>query len=395
MKKTGMKVLMLTDMFPSIEKPSSGVFIYELVRQLLSACQIDLIHPRFWYALGGRDEGTFLKKGFAWNSTTMCSTVRPRQFIPPRGDRLFVRGISFLLSIFPYVLRRRHMTSYDLVHAHMAVPAGFAGVFAGRILNTPVLITCHGSDIHTYPTYRFLGAMVSYALDHAQRVVFVSNALLETAKRVGLSYKKASVIHNGVDRTKFKPQDKTACRKCLGLETGGKIVLFIGNLLPVKGLSTLLSAFAYIAKKLDNIELICVGNGELEEELRRKASALNVARKVRFVGLVPHSQMPLWINACDVFCLPSISEGFPTVIPEVLSCGRPVVASRVGGIPEIITSSNQGILVSPRDKAGLSYALQRALESTWNDILISESAKEYSWEKIAAKYVDLYSTITD
>ena len=384
---------MLTDMFPSKDTPAEGTFVYELVRQLVKSCEIDLIHPRFWYPFGGSDQQVDAEREYEWVEPSLCPTFRPKLFIPPQGDRVFLRGIAFLISMIPYLLKKHQESKYDIVHAHMAVPAGFAGVLAAGILGSPILITCHGSDIHTYPHYHYLRFMVSYVLRRAQRVVFVSNALLESATREGFSPKGASVIHNGVDQSKFIPADKAVHRKKLGLASGDQVVLYVGHLLPVKGLTFLMDAFADLRKRISSVQLVLVGKGQLESELKRQAFALGIAQDVRFVGQIPHSEIPSWINACDVFCLPSINEGFPTVIPEALSCGRPVVASRVGGIPEIITSTVQGILVPPRDRVELSYALEVALKSKWDKAAISASVSGYSWEAIAAEYMALYEAM--
>ena len=385
-----MKLLMLTDMFPSKDTPVEGIFVYELVRQLVKSCEIDLIHPRFWYPFGGCDQQVDAEKEHEWVEPSLCPTFRPRLFIPPRGDRIFLRGIAFFISMIPYLLKKHRESKYDIVHAHMAAPAGFAGVLAAIISKRPILITCHGSDIHTYPRYRYLRFMVRYVLKHAQQVIFVSNSLLETAIREGFSYRRASVIHNGVDQSRFISADKEVHREKLGLACGDKVVLFIGNLRPVKGLIFLIRAIANLRKRIESVQLVLVGKGELAGELKRQALVLGIERHVRFVGQIPRAEIPSWINACDVFCLPSINEGFPTVIPEVLSCGRPVVASKVGGIPEIITSHFQGILVPPQNSEKLAHALTEALDTVWDSVLIRDSVSGYSWEKIAAKHMAVY-----
>jgi len=388
-----MKVLMVTDIFPSEENPTSGVFIYELAKALSGLCQVDLVHPRFWYPLGHRHPKVRRKKVRESIEPPVASQFRPRLFIPPVGDRIFLRGLSFFLSMLPLLMRSPRQPRYDVLHAHMAAPAGFAGVLAGKMLRRPVLVTCHGSDIHTYPKYRFLRSMVSYTLKSASMIVFVSRALLQGAKDQGLFCSKGSVVHNGYDPCMFEPGDKWTNREKLGLSPDHKIVLFVGNLIPVKGLSTLLTAFAHLTKHMENALLILVGTGELETKLRNQSSSLGILSRVRFVGSVPHGEIPTWIRACDVFCLPSLNEGCPTVILEALSCGRPVVASRVGGIPELITNEAQGILVPPNEHVELSSALSNALKCNWNDFTISNSVKDYTWEQIAWKYKDIYEDV--
>ena len=115
-----------------------------------------------------------------------------------------------------------------------------------------------------------------------------------------------------------------------------------------------------------NIDLAIVGSGSLEDDLRAKVEALDLEQRVNFYGEQLHSDMPLWINAADVFCLPSINEGMPNVVLESLACGIPVTATNVGGVGEIINSPKAGILVPAKDAGALREGIVRCLESRWD-----------------------------
>jgi len=142
------------------------------------------------------------------------------------------------------------------------------------------------------------------------------------------------------------------------------------------------------------IDILCiiVGSGQLKRELEKLIKELNLQDYVKLVGAKPHEEIPLWMNACDVFTLPSIAEGFPTVLPEVLACRKPVVATKVGGIPEII-NKDVGILVEPRNPKQLKETLNEALEKEWDSQKIVEYSKRFSWDKISKEIMDVYSEV--
>jgi glycosyltransferase involved in cell wall biosynthesis len=111
---------------------------------------------------------------------------------------------------------------------------------------------------------------------------------------------------------------------------------------------------------------------------------------VMLVGGRRHEEIPIWMNASDIFILPSLKEGFPIVIPEAMACGKPIVATNVGGIPEAIIHNDLGILVNPRDSEELASAMLEALERRWNPEVILKHAEKYSWSNLAEQIVSVY-----
>jgi glycosyltransferase involved in cell wall biosynthesis len=127
-----------------------------------------------------------------------------------------------------------------------------------------------------------------------------------------------------------------------------------------------------------------VGGGAAMEECRRLASELRV--DVLFVGPRPHDEVPRWIAACDVFALPSWNEGTPNVVIEALACGRRVVATRVGGTPDVVTSETLGVLVAPRDPGALAVAIEGALAHDYDPMAVSAALDAPDWA-MSAKYL--------
>jgi glycosyltransferase involved in cell wall biosynthesis len=220
-------------------------------------------------------------------------------------------------------------------------------------------------------------------------VITVCKFNAEKLLSLGVSSSKLHVIPNGYDEQLFRPISKAYARGRLGLPLNKKILLSVGNLVDVKGHAYLIDAMSSISRR-KNVLLIIVGSGPLEETLRRRVKENKLDDIIMLVGGKRHEEIPIWINSSDVFVLPSLREGFPTVIPEAMACGKPVVATRVGGVPEAICSSELGILVPPKDPKSLSWAIEEALDKKWDPNIILEYAKRYSWSELAKQILLTY-----
>lgn len=392
-----MKILIVTDIFPDEYEPASGVFVYELTRALSHKNEAVVIHPRLWNPLGllasfakkrgtgGSSDG----KGKYNRPANGIEVYRPRLFVLPKGDRLFFRAFAFFFAALLTVKRLQRKFPFDLIHAHMACPAGFAAVLLGIFCGKRVIITAHGSDVHTFPQNFFLRRLVLFALKRAHKVATVSFALKGLIEEMAPLQKDISVIRNGVREDAFFPLGKIKCRERLGLPVSRKAILFVGNLLPVKGVDSLLRAFVTVSKS-NHADLIIIGKGASAQELKALTKALGIEARVYFVGAVNHDMIPLWLNACDVLCLPSHREGFPTIIVEAFACGRPVVATRVGGVPEAVINDSLGILIDSNQPDVLAAALNTALAKEWNSQAIAAYGRSFSWRAIAEEYHHLY-----
>ena len=395
--RIGLKILVLTDMFPDEDEPASGVFVYELTKALSHKNEVVVIHPRLWNPLGLL--APFAKKRGAGGSsdgknkynrlTNGIEVYRPKLFVLPKGDRLFFRALAFFFASLMLVKRLQRKFSFDLIHAHMACPAGFAAVLLGMVCGKRVIITAHGSDVHTFPQSFFLRQLILFALKRAHKVATVSFALKGLIEKMAPLQKDVSVIRNGVRQDAFFPIDKTKGRERLGLPVSRKAILFAGNLLPVKGVDALLRAFVNVSTS-NQADLIIIGKGESAPELKALTKALGIEARVLFTGTVRHDEIPLWLNACDVLCLPSRREGFPTIIVEAFACGRPVVATRVGGVPEAVINDSLGILINSNHPDVLASALNTALAKEWNNQAIAAYGRRFSWRAIAEEYHHLY-----
>jgi len=172
-----------------------------------------------------------------------------------------------------------------------------------------------------------------------------------------------------------------------------KAILFVGRLVEIKGVEHLIAAAARLAQRRSDFTVYLLGDGDLREPLLADARARGLGERVKWMGPKPHDEIALWMSACDVFCLPSLNEGWPNVVLEALFAGRPVVASRTGGIPEMVDASN-GYLPGPGDAVGLADALGSALDASWDERAIRAGVQRFTWEAAAERYHSVFESVS-
>ena len=211
-----------------------------------------------------------------------------------------------------------------------------------------MIITFHyRASIQFVERYHFL---FSFVLSNSETFFVVSNKQKKLIENIfPWASNKIDVISNGFDATKFKIIDKQLCRRTLHLPNGSNILLTIGNLFYEKGHKYLIEAMhqlVYVYKK--DITCIIIGSGPLEKEIKEHIKNLSLENNVLLAGKIDHDKIPIWLNSCDLFVLPSLIEGNPTVMFESIGCGKPFIGTDVGGIPEVIISNKYGLLCEPK-----------------------------------------------
>ncbi|KAF5090247.1 D-inositol-3-phosphate glycosyltransferase [anaerobic digester metagenome] len=290
-------------------------------------------------------------------------------------------------------LMQKHGTEFDLIHVHFTWSAGYAGARLKEEYGTPFVITGHGYDIYSLPfkddEWR---EKIEYVLNTADHVITVSQSNLACIKKLDVST-SVTVIPNGFRSDLFAPRDTSGCRKVLNLPQDKKIVLTVGNLEPVKGQKYLIEAVQRFTQERKDILCVIVGVGKLRAALERQIRLLSLEDYVVLASGKPHDEIPIWINACDLFVLPSLNEGNPTVMFEALGCGKPFVGTRVGGVPEVITSDEYGLLVEPANAEDLAERILVALDREWDRKAILRYAERFTWENIAQQFIEVYERV--
>jgi teichuronic acid biosynthesis glycosyltransferase TuaC len=223
--------------------------------------------------------------------------------------------------------------------------------------------------------------MTSWALPQATRIVAVSRALADEVIEMGVARERVAIVMNGVDGDLFKPRDRAAARAELGLPAG-PLALYVGNLKPEKGVLDLGKAWPAVVRHIPDATLLVVGDGPLRGELEAMTKPLG--ERVRLIPRQPLEKVPSYMAAADILVLPSHSEGTPNVVLEALASGRRVVATAVGGVPDLITSPTLGSLVPARDPDALADALMIALRQPYDATEIARIGARGGWAASAA-----------
>ena len=350
---------------------------------MLQGCEVKVVAPVPYFPE--------LKVNWRWRFSQVArmeirdglEVCHPRYIMMPKlGMTLY--GVMMFLSVLATVKRIQKKFDFDIIDAHWVYPDGLAAVLLGRFFKKPVVVSARGSDINLYGQFPLIRRLLRYTLHKTDRVIAVSRALKMAMVRLGIPDSKISVIPNGVDTKKFYPLCRKEAREKLGVPGDAKVILSVGHLTPGKGFDVVMKAIALLLEESpqENLQLIIVGDGPFRKALEKTGSILNLARNVSFRGNVSHEELFLLYSAADLFCLASEMEGCPNVILESLACGTPVVATAVGGIPEIIQSDEFGLLAE-RNETQIAGAIQAALRKSWQSGDLIQLAKQHSWEQTA------------
>jgi len=352
-----MKTLIITNLFPNSQEPTRGIYNLQQFKAFLaSGVETKIVAPVPWHDFSALP---------AYERIEGFDVYHPRYFMIPKIGRAFY-GILFFISLCMQVRRIDARFRSDVILSTWAYPDGVGSYLIAKALNKPIVIKVHGSDVNLYSKHFLRRQQIVSALSRADKVIAVSMALKERLIEIGVPAANIAVISNGVDAELFQPMERKECRKELDLPLDRKVVLFVGNFAPVKGVDILVDAFGELMRLRSDAILVLVGDGPLEAMLRDKVKVLGISQKVVFAGRVTHDMIPVYMNSADVFTLPSRNEGCPNVILESFACGTPVVASRVGGVPELFTSGSLGMLVEPDDQSDLVSKLCNALDVAWD-----------------------------
>jgi glycosyltransferase involved in cell wall biosynthesis len=273
-----------------------------------------------------------------------------------------------------------------ILHAHSS-KAGLVGRVAAKLAGTPlVLLTAHNSIFYEeWPSWKkFLFAFAERALNrYTDRLITVSEALRgELIERESLDEGKVVTIQNGIETELFETQvERCFTLRNLNLPLSGQVVGMVARLASQKGVTYFLNAAAMLARDY-KVNFVIIGDGPLHRQLKEEALSLGIEDRVVFTG--ERDDVPYLLPAFDVFVLSSLTEGFPLTILEAFAAGCPVVATRVGGIPEIIRDNVNGLLVEPADPAGLAIAVASLLSDPDRAAAMGQAGKALVKEKFTA-----------
>jgi glycosyltransferase involved in cell wall biosynthesis len=284
---------------------------------------------------------------------------------------------------------------FDLIHAHFIWPSGYAGAKLKEDLKVPLVITAHGYDVYGLPFRNewWLNA-TRQTLAKADYIITVSRSNYDIlTQKLGVPEKKVMLIPNGYNERYFHPMDRSSCRELLHLPQDKKILLNIGNLLAAKGQKYLIDAVYRIHKVRPDVLCVIIGSGRLMSDLKKQVDMYGLKASIKFVGEKPHDEIPLWINSCDLLVSSSIAEGNPTVLFECIGCGTPFIGTRVGGVPDVITSDQYGLLANPYNADDLAGKLLEGLDRDWDPEAIRQYSKLFTWDNVTKDILGVYGRV--
>lgn len=379
------KVLLFSNLYPSSKTPTRGVFNRHVFGAIAEHCDARVVSPLPWWSQREDPDRWFF--GLKENFTGLHASF-PTYWSVPGLHTWHARGMY--LSLKHELIKLHSSFPFEAILASWAYPDAAAAAHFARFFRVPLVTNVLGSDINALTTYPRLTPQIRATLEASARIISVSGALKTKMVEMGIAPPKIVVQHNGVDRHEFCIREKEDARVCLDLDPEPQRIVYVGNFVEEKGVDVLVKAFSLLLSQNENLRLSLVGSGNLQPRLREIVEEMGLTGKVEFHGRRSHEEIPLWMSAADLFCLPSLREGCPNVVLEALSSGVPVVASRVGGVPEILNET-QGELTEAGNPQALSASLCRALEREWNPELLRDSVSGCSWTDVGSHYYRILS----
>lgn len=385
-------ILTFSNLFPSSVMPTHGLFVRERMARVAAAggfrWQVVAPVPRVTLLLrrGGYRRWAAVPEQETWQGVTVH---HPRYRHWP-GLSLRRQADAMAAAALPVV----HAVTAEgpwVVDAHYLWPDGVAAATVARRLGLRYALTARGSDLNVAACDPVVARRIAEAAAGADLLAAVSGPLCRRfAEVAGLPPERVQLVRNGVDLERFRPGDQAAARRSLGLPAGGRLLLGVGRLVPGKGFAR---AAAALAELPPDVALVLVGDGP-----ERAAIAAAAPERVHLLGSLPPDRVAEACRACDLMVLPSEREGWPNVVTEALASGLRVVATAVGGIPEILQQPavddvTLGALVPPGDDAALAAAIRRVLAAPADPARVRAFAERYGWDEPVAFLVERFRAL--
>ena len=380
-----MRLLVVTNLFGFPWDTSRGMFNQQQFDRLASRVELSVLvavpwtealrRPvAYWNARrDGRERWPYVDYFLFWYIPRVAQWLHPTLFF-----------LSLLVQRPLVMLFARR----DALLGSWGFPDAVATAAFASITGTPHWMKVHGTDVNEYLDVKGKRAQILAAARRSRGVFTPSRALRSRLVDAGIKPECVEVLYNGVEQRLFHPASRLEARAKLGIEGRARAVLYVGNLKVAKGCVDLVDAFLTVAAREPEVVLVVVGAGEARDEMVRRVAGARLQHRVRFVGKVEHRMLADWFVASDLLCLPSHAEGVPNVVLEAMACGVPIVATRVGGIPEVVPEW-AGLLVAPRNGPALSEALRTALNTTWDSARIAAHGQTFTWESNVERLLSL------
>ena len=395
-----MHVLVVTLSFPSPEHPHLQPFVREQVRLLcerqdhikrVTVLSPTTFVPSFMRSLKHTSNLASLPDQYEMAEGN-CEVLFPRYVKAPQD--LFLRWTTaqWRRIVDQTVARFAKTCPVSIIHAHTGSVSSLAAIYTARRYNIPCVVTYHGSEVHTILAHRLKGwQLCRDSFRMADLNLPVSRHLEDILRLHAQPTGRCETLLLGVDQTRFYPPPEPS---------SAPRVLFVGRVDKNKGVFDLLLAWAKVRHAYPDALLTVVGQDRTDGLFLREARALGVESSISLTGPLPNEAIADLMRQSQLFCLPSYREGTPVCVMEALSCGLPIVATRVGGIPEIVEHGKTGFLVDKGDVEGLASALITLLSDPGDCAERAQAAQDYAREhlnarKSVSRLIELYEELIE
>lgn len=395
-----MKVLVISHMYPSSFNEIAGMFVHEQVKALVAkGVEIQVVSPVPWTPFPINYLSSKWKKYSAVPEKAVYEGINiwyPRYLTFPRAWLFASSGQRMYLGIKDVVLKIYKEFQFDLIHANVALPDGYAGMKIAIKYKKPLIVTIHGQDLYvTINKNRSCKTALFDVFKKADRVILVSKKLKEISdNNVGFT-NKTVVIGNGVSVNDIlKAENIMLNRNFLGYKT----ILSASYLITRKGIDFNLKAIAQLINKYPNLKYLIIGDGPEMRHLKELSSNLGINEHVEFLGQLSHEKVLVYMAKANIFSLPSWDEAFGVVYVEAMAQGKPVIGCKGEGIEGFVEHGKTGMLVKPKDVDSLVKAIDYLLSHPDEAKAMGERARKlvlekYTWEKNAEKTIEVYKEI--
>lgn len=389
------KTLLFSTLFPSSARPNHGIFVETRLRELLKTGEIitKVVAPVPWFPFSSPQFGTYAKFAAtpARETRNQIDVIHPRYLLLPKigmnaAPHTLAKGV---LPAIKKIIDEGF--DFDLIDAHYYYPDGVAAGIIAKKLGKPFVVTARGSDINLIADFAYPKKLIIETAQQAEASIGVSAALIEKLAGLGIPRNKLRMFRNGVDLERFRPEKKLEARKKIGLPAASKILLSVGNLIELKGHHIAIEALASLPP---DTYLVIAGTGLEGENLIDQVQRLGLTDRVQFAGQIHNQDLKWWYSSADVLLLCSSREGWPNVLLEAMACGTPVIATPVGGIPEIVTSPAIGRLMAERSSRALISAYHELRANYPDRYVVRSFAEKCSWQETSAKQLSLFREVS-
>lgn len=387
------KTILFSTLFPSSVRPVHGIFVETRLRELLRTNEIvtKVVAPVPWFPFPSKRFGQYGQYASTphFEQRNGIEVYHPRYFLPPKVG-MNIAPHTLAAGALPTMKKlQQDGFDFDLIDAHYYYPDGVAAGILAKQLGKPFVVTARGTDLNLIPDYPKPRQLILGTAHRAAASIGVSKALVGRLAALGAESEKLFFFRNGVDLERFRPEEKQIARTKLGLPDQ-PTMLSVGNLVESKGHHIAIEALTMLP---DNVHLIIAGNGPEKEALEALANQLNLSKRVRLLGQIQNDELRWVFSAADSLVLCSSREGWPNVLLESIACGTPVIATNIGGVPEIISTPAVGRLMESRTPAALATQFSDLMANKAPLQNLTDFAKRFGWSETSQAQLQLFKSI--